>query len=134
MVITEYICWHKNLLGNEQLRVSSINLCEKRLPVKKRIFRERSYFPQIWFKDHWKHKAYCDKHFVWNFDDHLSSNFHRFVILCIMLRYTMWEYWSLTITKRVSSVFKKMWCDQANNESLKYRPTQFKLRKKKMYS
>ena len=31
-----------------------------------------------------------------NFNDQLSSNFHRFVYLC-MLRYTKWEDWSLTI-------------------------------------
>ena len=31
----------------------------------------------------------------------MSSHFHRFVILYIMLRYTKWEDWSLTITKSV---------------------------------
>ena len=63
-------------------------------------YRERSNFPRIWFRDlrirFWgleiKHlKAH---NFLWqgcfflpllsrNFDDQLSSNFHRFVILCI---------------------------------------------------
>ena len=33
------------------------------------------------------------------FDDQLNSNFHRFVILCIvMLRYTSWENWSSTMS------------------------------------
>ena len=30
-----------------------------------------------------------------------ALNFYRFVILCIMLLYTKWEDWSLTITKSV---------------------------------
>ena len=40
--------------------------------------------------------------FVWQgcfFFHSYLANFHRFVILCIMLRYTKWEDWSLTITR-----------------------------------
>ena len=65
------------------------------------VFRERSNFPQIWFRD--------IKFRTWllsrNFDNQLSSNFRRFVILCIC-----WDtpskktgLWQLPI---VSSVFK----------------------------
>ena len=77
-----------------------IKHCEKRLPLMWSSFRERSYFPWIWFRDlrirFWgfeiKHlKAH---NFVWqglfffhhsyprNFDDRLSSNFHRCVLFC----------------------------------------------------
>ena len=36
----------------------------------------------------------------------VSSNFHRFVILCIMLRYTNWEAYSIWQLTIVSGVFK----------------------------
>ena len=36
--------------------------------------------------------------FSCNFDDQLSPNFHRYIILC-MLVYTKWEYCFLTVTK-----------------------------------
>ena len=89
-----------------------------------RSFRERSNFPRIWFRDlgfrSWgleiKHlKAHnfvwpwCDKGVFFlslmsrNFDDRLSSNFHRFVISCIC-----WDtstvktgLWQLPIVSRV---------------------------------
>ena len=65
--------------------------CEKQLPLKWHSFRERSNFPWIWGLEIKHQKAH---NFVWqgcfflslisrNFDDRLSSNFHRFVILCI---------------------------------------------------
>ena len=73
---------------------------EKRLPLKWHSFRERSNFPRIWFRDLklriWGLEInHLNAHnFVWQgcflvsllsrkFDDRLSSNFHRFVILCI---------------------------------------------------
>ena len=43
--------------------------------------------------------------FSCNLKDKLSQKFHSFVMLWIMLRYTKWEYWPLTIAK-LSSVFK----------------------------
>ena len=88
------------------------------------VFRERSYFPLIWFKDLrlriWDPEIKYPKahNFVWqglfflsllsrNFDDQLSSNFHRFVIVCIC-----WDtpsektcLWQLPI---VSRVFKQL--------------------------
>ena len=87
-----------------------------------RSFRERSNFPQIWFRDlrfrTWgleinhlnAHNFVCHGYFFLSllsrkFDDRLSSNFHRFVILCIC-----WDtptvktsLWQLPI---VSTVFK----------------------------
>jgi len=87
-------------------------------------FRERSYFPRIWFWD-FKFRTggleinHLNAHRTsWqacfflsllsrDFDDRLSSNFHRFVILCIR-----WDtptvkasLWQLPI---VSSAFKKI--------------------------
>ena len=57
------------------------------------------------------HTTSCDKGVISfsvsrNFDNQMSSNFHSFIILCIMLRCTKWEDWSLTILPMVSSVFK----------------------------
>ena len=74
--------------------------CDKWLPLKCHCFRERSNFPRIWFRDlrfrTWGLEIdHVNAHnFLWqgcfflsllsrNFDDRLSSNFHRFVILCI---------------------------------------------------
>ena len=74
--------------------------CEKRLPLKCHSFREKSNIPWIWFQDvrfrTWGLEInHLNAHnFVWQgwffclllsrkFDDRLSSNFHRFVILCI---------------------------------------------------
>ena len=70
--------------------------CEKRLPLKYHSFRERSNFPRIWFRD-LGFRTWCLEinhlnahNFVKQgcffssrkFDDRLSSNFHRDVILC----------------------------------------------------
>ena len=77
-----------------------IKLYEKPLPLKWRSFRERSNCQWIWFRDlrfrTWGLEInHLNAHnFVWqgcfilsllsrNFDDRSSSNFHRFVILCI---------------------------------------------------
>ena len=70
--------------------------CEKRLPLKWCSFREESNFPRVWFRDlrirFWgpeiKHlKGHNILFFLTllsnNFEDQLSSNSHRFVILCI---------------------------------------------------
>ena len=83
------------------IKVDGIKHCEKRLPLKFHSFGERSNFPRIWFRDlrfrTWGLEInHLNSHnFVWqglfffhyylarNFDDRLSSNFHRFVILCI---------------------------------------------------
>ena len=88
--------------------VDGLKHYEKRLPLKCHSFRERSNFPRIWFQDlrfrTWGLKInHLNAHnFVWQgcfflsllsrkFNDRLSSNFHRFIILCIMLRYTNCE-------------------------------------------
>ena len=83
----------------------AIKHCEKGLPLKCHSFRERSNFPRIWFRDlrfrTWgleiNHlNARLTRVFFLSllsrkFDDRLSSNFHMFVILCIMLRYANCE-------------------------------------------
>ena len=106
--------------------MDGIKHCEKRHPLKCHSFRKRSNFPRIWFRDlrfgTWgleiNHLTCLKAHtFVWQgrfflsfisrkFDDRLSSNFHRFVILCIC-----WDtptmkasLWQLPI---VSTAFKK---------------------------
>ena len=66
--------------------------CEKRLPLKWHSFRERSNI-WFWFQDlrirFWglKIKHLRAHNFISllfrNFDDQLSSNFHRFIIFCI---------------------------------------------------
>ena len=54
----------------------------------------------------WKHTTSCDKGvFSSNFDDQLSSNFHRFVSLCICWD-TPSEKTDLWQLPKVSSVFK----------------------------
>ena len=80
--------------------VDGIKRCEKRLPLKCHSYQERSIFPRIWFRDLTFRTGgleinHLNAHnFVWqglfflsllsrNFDDRLSSYFHRFVILCI---------------------------------------------------
>ena len=91
-------------------------------PLKCHSFRERSNFPRIWFRDlRFRTRGLeinrLNAHnFVWqglfflsllsrNFNDRLSLNFHRFVILC-----TCWDtptvkacLWQLPI---VSTAFK----------------------------
>ena len=88
-------------MDEEWGEAGSIKHCDKRLPLKWGSFRERSKFPRIWFRDlrfrTWGLDInYLKAHnFVWqcffffplisrNFDERLSSNFHRFVILCII--------------------------------------------------
>ena len=86
-------------------------------------FQERGDFPRIWFRDLWfrnwglkiNHLHVNAHNFVWqgcfflsflshNFDDWLSSNFHRFCCNMYMLRHTKWEDWSLTLTNSVHSL------------------------------
>ena len=92
-------------------------------PSEWRSFRERRNFPRIWIRylrfriwglqiKHLKVHNLCDKgatRFFFflsliycNFDDQLSSNFHRFVMLCIV---------EIHQVRRpiVSSVFKTFW-------------------------
>ena len=102
---------------------------EKQLPLKWHNFRERSNFHRIWFRDlkfrvwgleikhlkahnfvwPWCHKSVFFPLISRNFDDRLNSNFHRFVMLCML-----WDtptvntsLWQLPI---VSSVFKQIVC------------------------
>ena len=92
----------------------SIKQCKKRLPLKKHSSRERNNFPKIDFETSDLQFEVSNQHlkahnFVWkgcfflsllsrNFDDQLSSNFHRFVIIFMnTLRYTKWEDWSLIL-------------------------------------
>ena len=113
----------KTLLGDEYWgEVDSIKHCEKRLPLNCHSFRERSYFPGIWFRDlrfrTWGREInHLNAHnSVWKgcfllsllsrtFDDRLSSNFHRLVILCICWD-TPSEKTGLWQVPIVSSVFK----------------------------
>ena len=106
-------CWNLVLL-----KVGIIKPCEKWLPLKWSILRERINFQRVWFWDLrfriWgleiKHlKAhYFDVTRAYfflsllsrNFDDRWSSNFHRFIILCICWD-TASEKWSLTVTNSV---------------------------------
>ena len=108
--------------------VESMKHCEKRLPLKWHRFRERSNFPRIWFRDLkfriWgleiKHlKAH---NFVWQWcfflyyylatlTTDLSSNLHRFVILCIC-----WDtptvktsFWQLPIVSTVFKLYLRVW-------------------------
>ena len=122
MVIAKNNYYHKTFLdySNGERLICSIKHCEKQLPLKWRSFRERSNFPHFETSDLefevskssiWKHTtSWCDKGVFFlsiifcNFDDRLSSNFHRFVILC-----ECWDtptvktsLWQLPI---VSSVF-----------------------------
>ena len=109
----------KILIGIKPYLVTSN---EKQLPLKCQNFRERRTFPRIWFRDlrfrTWGLEInHQNAHnFVWQgcfflsllsrkFDDRSSSNFHRFVILCLC-----WEtptvkasLWQLPI---VSSAYK----------------------------
>ena len=58
-----------------------------------------SFLVIIWMHTNCATRVFFLLLFSCNFDiDQLSLNFHRFVI---MLGYTKWEYWSLTITKVV---------------------------------
>ena len=111
---------------------------EKQLLLKRRSFRERSNFRRIWFRDLrfriWgleiKHmKAH---NFVWqvfclfsllsrNFDDRLSLNFHKFVILCICW-YTPSEKTGLW---QVSSVF--------NRQDSLWNNTRYKFQRKRWF-
>ena len=61
----------------------------------------------------WKHTTLCDNgvflSFIsLNFDDQLSSNVYRFVILCILCRHTQAEKTGLWQLPIVSSVFKRV--------------------------
>ena len=114
--------------------------CEKRLPLKCHSFRERSNFPRIWFRDlrfrTWGLEInHLNAHnFMWqgcfflsllsrNFDDRLSSNFHRFVILCICwdTQTVKASLWQLSI---VSTAFRQNWrTSQKPGDQLKIKPT-----------
>ena len=92
--------------------------CEKRLSLKRRSFRKRSNFPRIWFRDlrirFWGSRNQASEStklrvtrvfflslLSHNFDDQLSSNFHRFVILCIVEIRQEWTLVFDNITKGV---------------------------------
>ena len=116
LVITQNNFKHKNLLGNEQRRaVESIKktslwsnvVLEKQVSV----LTEFETSAEISISSIWKHKTCVTRVFFLpllsrNFDDQLSSNFHRFSFNCIhvgihQVRQT--GLWQLT---KVSSVFK----------------------------
>ena len=84
-------CKHKKLLGNKQWgAVDKIKHCEKRLPLQvvshsnsKRLQSGAFYYAS----ESTQSLCYKGVLFSFNFDDHWSPHFHRFVILR-MLGYT----------------------------------------------